>query len=64
MMEPNRRFLVSQDWFFSQLFRELLLQFYSKAGADAPQETLNRFIVHDSRNNYREFNETKRNGET
>lgn len=32
MMEPNRRFLVSQDWFFSILFRETLIKFFKKLG--------------------------------
>ena len=29
MMEPNRRLLVSQDWFFSILYRQLLRKFYA-----------------------------------
>ena len=65
MVEPNRRLLVSQDWFFSHLFREMLTEFFSKKlGGVVPPQIHERFTSHDSTNQYRGFAEAKRHGNT
>ena len=43
----NRRLLVSQDWFYSQLYRDMLRAFYTKAGEQVPESILSRFSLHD-----------------
>lgn len=45
--DMNRKLLVSQDWFYSQLYRDMLRAFYTKAGKKVPETILSRFRLHD-----------------
>jgi len=56
----NRNLLVSRDWFFSHLFRDLIR---AKLGSRVPEGVLDRFISHDTKGNYREFDDPFRRKE-
>ena len=49
----NRKLLVSQDWFYSELYRNMLEAFYKRQGKSVPDEILIRFARHDKRGNYK-----------
>ena len=44
----NRKLLVTQDWFYSQLYRNLLRQFYKKLGQSVPEEIETLLRHHDA----------------
>ena len=47
MADFNSKLIVSQDWFYSQLFRDMIRSFYRNKGIDVPEEILKRFRRHD-----------------
>lgn len=53
----NKKFLVSQDWFFSQLYRDMLRDFFKKQGKQLPEGIAIRFRRHDTKGNYMNFDE-------
>ena len=57
MTDFNRKLLVSQDWFYSQLYRDMLRAFYRKQGKEVPEYILVRYRRHDSKGNYRGIQE-------
>ncbi len=54
----NRKFLASQDWFYSQIFRDMLGEFYKNQGKKLPEGIAIRFRRHDGRGNYMSFDES------
>ena len=63
MMEPNRRLLVSQDWFFSILYRQLLKKFYANQNSEVPEALLNRFKRHDEKNEFKPFEDLRKSSD-
>ena len=53
----NRKLLVSQDWFYSHLYRDMLRVFYKKQGKTVPEFILKRFKRHDIKGNFKEFDD-------
>ena len=51
----NRKLLVSQDWFYSQLYRDMLRVVYKKQGKPVPDYILKRFARHDLKGNFKDF---------
>ena len=43
MTDFNRRMLVSRDWFFSNMYRDMLKEFFAKKGEDLPEAIASRF---------------------
>ena len=53
----NRKLLCSQDWFFSQLYRDMLRAFFSKQGQVVPEGIIHRFNRHDLKGNFKELDD-------
>ena len=57
MTDFNRKLLVSQDWFYSRLYRDMLANFYKKQGKEVPEAITARYQRHDVKGNYRGIEE-------
>ena len=65
----NRRLLVTQDWFYSELYRELLREFHDKQAAQSTEddkkkeveksleEIALRWKIHDIKGNFKDMDE-------
>ena len=43
----NRKLLVTQDWFYSKIYRRLLRKYYESLGKSVPEEIETLFKYHD-----------------
>ena len=48
----NREFIATQDWFFSQLFRDMLAEWYQKRGEQVPADIQRRHGIFDARSTF------------
>lgn len=53
----NRKFIVTQDWFFSKLYRQLIQKYFDRQDVPIPAKVLSRFNKYHRTETFREFDE-------
>ena len=54
----NRKLICPQDWFYSTLYRELLITFYKKLKLEVPEAIMTRFFKYDKKSNFIEIEDS------
>ena len=59
LTEFHRRLYCSQDWFYSELFKDMLTAMYAKTGDFVPDNVLKRWNMNERNSNYMRLEDEK-----